>query len=457
MNIKLTQYFWGGPNHAISKGLSLSLIIFAVALMLRISFMLLMLSGIGSSHLVDIFPDTAKYISAGEYLLGSNYQGEPYLFLVGPGYPLFLAIFAMGFGWGYWLILIIQVILSSFSCVIIFRLAELLTRNLYISTISGLLVAVSLTAISLASAILSDALFLFFLAASLYLFVEGMTGDKWKACLWSGIAGGMATLVRSISMLFPALFILFALLLPLSMTAGNRKSMVIKSLVAAGIMIIIPGFWGLRNYATYGTFNVASSGYLAAKSYLMAKILVEGEKRHVSDFQNLRDSIYEVSMENYRAGHYKQDQDDNLAFIVSTIKKYPGVFLKYFLSTSLDNATAVSTLHPLQLPQFNRASAWMTKYFYRGFNNYAVLTVSLLGFFIYIKKSVRIAVILILPIIYFALFSGLTFGQGSRIFFPAIITQSVLVSVGILFFYDLSLIAKSSIKSKWKSLSIRLK
>ena len=431
-----------------SDSLRMPILIFAAALILRLLFMFIMFSDIGPGHLIDLYQDPIKYVNAADYLFGRADTGQYELFLVGVGYPFLIALLTAIFGDIYWPILVVQLILSSLSCVLIYKIGELLIKNRIIAAIAGFLAAVSITSISLANAILSETLFFFLFILSLYLFFKGLADNRWSTIIFAGIMGGLATLVRSVTMFYPVLLIVFALIYPVAKKAGERKRMLIKSAVVALIMITIPALWGLRNLEVHDTFTVSGTGVLATKTYLTGRVLISAQDRHVGKFTALRDSLYRSSLAAYEAGNYRQNQADDIEFIISTVKRYPSLFLKNYLLIVLDNATAVSGLQYLHLPRYTKFFENIDKYIHRGSNSPVVLVFSLIGFLILARKQLNISLILLLNVLYFALMSGITFGQGSRIFFPAMSTQSILAATAVLFFYDIVLIGRNFLFSR---------
>ncbi len=431
----------------VSIGLKAPLIIFGLALSLRLLFLILMLADVGASHLVDQFKDPVKYFTAADYLFGRAETGQYELFLVGAGYPFFIGICNTIFGHIYWPILLTQIILSSYSCVIIYKTAQLITRNPVIAMIAGILAAVSLTSISLANALLSETVFFFLFTFSLYLFFKGLIESRWRPIISAGICGGAAVLVRSVAMFYPVLFIVFALLFFAAGLSVKRKSVLVKAAIVALIMLFVPALWGLKNLNEHGAFTVSGTGVLAAKTYLTADILIDVQGRNVSDFPRLRDSLYQSSLAKYQVGDYQKNQSEDIEFIISAIKKNNSVFLEKYFSIVLDNATAVSKLQFVQLPGLTSFFNTLDKITRRSYNDPMVLVFSLVGFFIIARKNLNIALILLINIIYFAAMSGITFAQGSRIFFPALSTQSILVATTILFFYNLARAGRNSLLS----------
>ncbi len=427
-----------------------ALIIIAIAMILRVFYLLSMIAEHGSGNLVELIYDSKKYIMAADYLFGRGETGQYELYLVGLGYPFFLALCKTFFGQAYWLILIIQIILGSLSCALVYKTAQLLIKARAIAITAGVISVVSITSISLANALLTETLFFFLLTLSLYLFFKGLTENSWITMLSAGITGGLAVLVRSVIIFFPILLIVFALIFPLAMTISSRKQLVIKSVVAAVLMAIIPATWGFRNSTVHDTFTVSGTGIGAARLYLVAEVLFAGQERPQYEFKAYRDSLYESSLIDIQAGNYKKHNDENYDLFLSTLEKYPALFIKRYFLIILKNATAVSSLHYIQIPQFTGFFEFIER-LNRGFHNPVVLILSLGGFIILSRKKFNISLILLLIMLYFALMSGVTFGQGSRIFYPAMMVQSILVATTLLFFYDIVLLGKHSLMRKIKS------
>ncbi len=66
-----------------------------------------------------------------------------------------------------------------------------------------------------------------------------------------------------------------------------------------------------------------------------------------------------------------------------------------------------------------------------------MLILSLIGLAIIFRKNIKTALALGLFLMYFGLLSGVTFWQGSRIFYPAQVVQTILAATTLVFLYDL--------------------
>jgi len=404
----------------IGKG---PLMIYAIALVLRLLYLLVMLPQIGPEHIVNQMPDTATYIEAADYLFGRSLTGQYELYLAGVGYPLFLGICTMLFGKVYWLILLMQIMLSSLSCVFIYKIARLLIKIKIVSLIAGILAAISLTSISLANALLTETLFFFLFTLSLYLFFKGMSTNSWRRVIIAGVLIGLAVLVRSAVLFFPVLLVIFAVLFPVHGQVEGRRQLILKGIVAALIMVSIMSIWGIRNKVAHDSFTVSGTGMGAAQKYLAAGVLYITSPQSSQGFIAFRDSLYRESLTDFNSGNYAE---------------YHGNIRRM-----VDNITVTSALHHVQIPRYKEKYEAVEQKINYGFNNPLVLILTITGFFILARRDLNIAIILLMIPLYFALMSGVTFGQGSRIFFPAQAVQPIMVAVSLVFLYDLLLIGRN--------------
>lgn len=427
-----------------------SVLIFATAVIVRLIFFFVMMADLGADHLIDQYQDPIKYVRAAEFLFGRADDGLIDLYLVGPGYPFFVGLLTTVSGQTYWPVIIIQILLSAFTCVFIYRIALRLLGNTWIATVSGFLAALSPTSISLTNAIVSETLFFFLLVSAFYLFVGGIVQNRWKPIACAGIVGGLTVMVRSAALLFPFVLILIGLLIPHAERLITRKRIVANSALIALIMLVIPAMWGVRNLIVHDTFTVSSTGLLAAKTYLAAKVKIDGEHRHIRDFKHVRDSLYQVSLVNYERGRYKQDQAESMAMVLSTFKNYPALFIEHYFSMVFYNTTSVSSLQHVQIPGHDESMKTIERFVHGSFYNPAGLAVALLGFVVLLRLNRAGALILILPVLYFPLISGVTFGQGSRLIYPAMITQAILIATALVFLYDAAIAGWHTLKRQTK-------
>jgi len=411
------------------------LIIFGTAIVLRLIFLAFMYVQLGSEEIVKIIPDIVKYINAADYILYQNTDGVFNLYLVGPGYPVFLAIFRLIFGNAVWPILAVQILLSSVSCVLIYRIGLLLLNNSRISFPAGLIAAVSITSISLSNIVLTESLFFFLFSLSLFLLLKGFDSGGWPDFILSGIFGGLSVLVRSVTQFFPILIIFFAVIIPITRQSITRKQLIAKSIVSALLIILIAGAWGLRNQSRHDIFTVSGTGVIAAKVYLAAAVVHHYNPD--TNFLRLKDSLFEPQIINGRPETIRERHLGAQSFVRKVFKEHPGRFVKTYLSNIWDNITVGSYLHHMQLPEFKSTFRYLEKRVSRNNRSPIIPILTLAGFIILLlKNSKPAALVLLLIYLYYAILSGVTFWQTSRIFYPAQVSWAILVSVSLVRAYD---------------------
>ena len=113
------------------------------------------------------------------------------------------------------------------------------------------------------------------------------------------------------------------------------------------------------------------------------------------------------------------------------------MFIKQYFRIVLYNVTAISSLQNILVPSWKKTFNAFDEYVHRGYDDPAYIAFALIGFAVLWRKNRGVAAILLLNVFYFAFLSGVTFGQGSRIFYPALATESILVGTSLIFFYDI--------------------
>jgi 4-amino-4-deoxy-L-arabinose transferase-like glycosyltransferase len=413
----------------------LELIILAVAMIVRIVYFSLMTGQLIDAAIIHSLDDSRTYVNIARYILGTYAAGESDLLLAGPGYGLFLATLFKIFGFTSWPILILQSIFSSLSAVLIFRIAMILFKERPISLIAGLIAAVSATSFSLAVAILSDSLFFFLLVFSIYLFLRGLETSQWKYFISTGILIGLATLVRSVGLFFPVVLLIIAFLFSHNLLRNRRKLLLIRTILTGAIIIVIAFGWSFRNLIRHDIFTVSETGALASKHYLSARIIYEANKNR--RLIEIRDELAAPLEINGRPATPKETHDDALATARRTIAEHPGTFIYVMLLNIYENISMQNTLHAVQLPDYKDFFTWWTDHTTRKGKSFIIPLLTILGFIVLTRKGYLRPVLILASIyLYFALLSGVTFWQGSRVFYPGQLAWAVFVSAGLIQIYQ---------------------
>ena len=105
-----------------------------------------------------------------------------------PGYPAFLAAILWAF-WGSVLaVVLVQILVDSLSCVLVYKLGEMLGQGN--GFLSGILACLNLGMITYSHFVLNDSLFLFFFVLFLVGFVRYLRKPGWEGSVLLGMVLG---------------------------------------------------------------------------------------------------------------------------------------------------------------------------------------------------------------------------------------------------------------------------
>ena len=231
----------------------IQLTIFSAALITRIVSLLTLIPGkryLGS--------DSKLYLEIASNILNGNgfAANQTATAFVSPGYPIFLAICQTVFGENFLWASIIQCLFSSTTCVIIGKIAARMFGKT-VGLTAGLIAAFYYELIIFAAPqLLTEPLYIFFLAAAIYYLVSALTVAENKSRLFilSGICFGFAGLFRPLAV--PIVFSVCLFLSVIYFWHKNYKIFQPFLLLAACLLVMLP--WGIRNYLTLDHFTILS-------------------------------------------------------------------------------------------------------------------------------------------------------------------------------------------------------
>lgn len=167
-----------------------------------------------------------------------------------PVYPYFLAIIYSIFGLSnYTAVRIVQILISSLACVMIFLLSiDLFDKK--IAILAGFIGCFWPHFIYYSTTILRETLFCFLLICSVYFFNRIYQGKvDIKNLIISGIFAGIISLINSVSLAFIFLSFIYFFI----------KKNVKETLILCLIFFLVYSFWIIRNYKVFRTFIPAST------------------------------------------------------------------------------------------------------------------------------------------------------------------------------------------------------
>lgn len=342
-----------------------------------------------------------------------------------PGYPLFLALIFNIFGHNYQSVRIIQALLDSLNCLIIFYLGRSVF-NSNVGRIAAICYAFYTPPIIFTGLLYTETLFTLILSVSVFFMLLAFKRDNFLYWMLAGLFLGLAALISSRPVLMPFL-ILGALLLSRRPLKESMKS----SLIVLFFMLVSISPWTLRNYMATGKFilleNYNQDGtalWLATNPYGIMTWGDDRVKKMVSDMPL-----------NERAGYYQREAWKNL-------RRYPISYLK----NSIKRFTTLwVSSHGGHMSGLEKSflTLWKDKNWYILCCKISLLIVNTLfaalgftGLWLNRVSYRHGSFILMLPIIYFTILHTF-YVSSARLQLPAIPFMSVFAISALLMIFKL--------------------
>lgn len=420
----------GIPDSKPWPGARFYLIIFLTSLLLRVWFFSLMYSGVDSTKWQSLSPDIVHYSKSAE-AIAAGFNFDTYgVKTFGPGYPVFLAVIQTLSDHSPVIMLLLQLGLSSLVTVLLALLAYRITGDARVALLTGLLNAVSITAISLANIFLSETFFVALTAIGLLLSLRSFERRSLLLACLSGLCLGAAVLTRSIGVAFPLVVLVFAAL-------GDRQKLPARLRlsfvgIGAAVLTTVLGLSLTLDGKTVvaGAFPSAMARIIRAVDAREMQIsIVEATKRFENQCSGLADS---AKVDYYDA--YRTLAKQRFAQLLA---EKPFAVFRVFVGNINYNMHNEFSMMRVQLPSidpiYNKYRIWSEK---KGLN-YRVSLFALVGAVILlVRRQWQVCLPLVLIFGYFSVMSGFSDLQTSRIFYPAQIAWGILVSVALLAMYD---------------------
>ncbi|MBN2227636.1 MAG: glycosyltransferase family 39 protein [candidate division Zixibacteria bacterium] len=405
------------------------LILFVIAFGLRVGLLAVSLDQTSADYIAHHPSDSPEYVQLAEDIARLDISHENTLYMVGFGYALFLAgIFLIS---GHSLIcgLIVQIILSSIATVLIYKIGLLLFRRPLIATIAAVLNAVSLTSVTLSLSILSDTLFFFLLTLTVYLYVQCFSRPKLSRLLLLAVIIALATFVRSVGQFLPVVLFVAALVIPARYFVQSKGRGILYIGITMALALMVISVWALRNYAVHGTFSVAGTGIEAAGKYLGARVAANAsDSLSTGEYQEL--FRQEMTDNGSLTPSPKHRRDWYLARLSALFRADPILFVKTYVSIIGYNILAYDDNYHFRFPDYRHGLDTVVSWLRTCGINIMVFLLTLCGAAIlFYRKEYSAVIPLGLFYLYFALLSGFTFWQGSRIFYPAQLAGACFLAI----------------------------
>jgi len=426
---RVNTRFMSGDGHIV-------LVIFLIAFGLRFGMLMATLDQAPLADIAAHPSDSPEYIQLAEDFARFDLTHENILYMVGFGYALFLTSVFLLSGHSLLFALIVQILLGSLATVLIYKITLRLLKRPFVAVVAALINATSFTSMILSISFLSDTAFFFLLALSVHLFLESLKKPKLGRLLLMAALIALAAVTRSVGQFLPLLFAIVALLTPARYFSESKTRGVAYIGVTMALALMLISVWALRNYSVHNTFTVAGTGIEAAGKYLGARVAANiSDSLTTADYQ----AIFNREMtDNGRLTLTpRQRHDWYFNKLTELFRADPILFGKTYLSIIGYNILAYDDNYHYRLPDYRPQLGWCINLCRKlGINViFFFITMSGLAILIY-RKQVDAGILLGALYLYFAIPSGFTFWQGSRIFYPAQLAGAVFIAIVLELFWS---------------------
>jgi len=399
----------------------LPLILFLLALTVRLAYMIFMYHQLSDQQILTLTPDSTAYTRVAQELTRFQILDEDTVMMFGIGYSAFLSVCFLLFGLKAATVIIVQVLLSSLSCALLYKFGKELTDSKAVGFIAGGLLAVSFTSISLANIILSETLFLFLFLAGNLLFFQGLQREERKRIIWAGIFLGLAVLVRAAGQLWPIMLLVFIIFHPRRDKNRKWREQVFRRLKLAYpapliVLIIIAG-WIFRNYIVhdYPFYTFASAG---GPANVATWAIEKAEGRSAYDIRTEWAIAYQ-----HESGRERITRIDQYKMFSQQARRaiwqYPREVFNMYKSLVWENVTSVNELFRAQLLEYQWPIVDKVNIYLEYHFNYLFFWLGAAGILAMLVRLHWTAFLYTgCVFVYFALMAGFTHWQGSRLFYP---------------------------------------
>ena len=351
------------------------------------------------------------------------------------------------------LVLVVQSILDSFTCVIIFLCAGLLNKKYQLYT--GFFAAFSPLMIIISSQILSDTIFLFTFSCSLYFLLKYWRSKNSKICVYlSGLLLGASTFIRAAT--FPLIFLSIPIiyLVIRSHTSSNKKIFI--SLIFFVLISLIPvSYRWVNNIIYHDTYSLTSQsgshvaywmvpGVLSLSQNLDRKLSIDFVNKEINKNGGLTDNPYKDSKIMFDVSREILSKENIFYISYAWLRSSA---LNIIVSPILIDSRVRNMTHP-SFAQEGNIIKWMKSiiankdsliYFNILLLSFIVSLLSsvafIIGYCIFFKSNFNLSIISIFIIMFFCLITGPTLSPKYCLPYIPIILYLQAISVDKLFLF----------------------
>lgn len=210
-----------------------------------------------------------------------------------PLYPLFIGFFYFLFGAKPWIIIFVQILIDTGSCLLLF---SIISRqiNLRVAQVASAFYALDPFFIFYVNTLMSEIVFIFLCVVGLYFFSEAIRNEFSRkvtlSLMYSALFFGLATLTRPITLFLPVVVGLFFLIF---LQKRLKRAFTLSFLFAFSFLLILSP-WYVRNYIVFKKLSFSTAG---SYNFLLNHVAHYEMERSGRDYWTVRHSLIEEAEE----------------------------------------------------------------------------------------------------------------------------------------------------------------
>jgi hypothetical protein len=418
----------GWMHSAACSPIFLVVLVGLLALILRLAFVVEILQHRTRKEIIAFSRDSPGYLHlaqnlshTGAYALDNLESRFQALFRT-PGYPLFCAVVG-GKGLSLERILLAQAFLGALIPALTTLFVFSLLKKRFLSVCAGLASALSLTGIGLSGVIMVDLLFSTLFWFGFTLLYWGVVKRRSRLTYLAAAMFGLAGLVKPSMILWPAV----SILVYFELARFSGASFKLKEVGLVLLLQLVPTTaWSVRNYYVEGTFNLSTAAQETLREYLAARVQRAADKdtgRHGVGKKHTSDDLL---MEGVQPKHIAERQ---LSEALAIMRQYPFLTVRVWVQGMYHVWASSWNSLDVQLPPDTKLRSLLWRFrripYLSGRGSLLVLGFGIVSLFLpgrIFRKSHReenrLIIVLLLPVGYFAVLTGMTCWTGPRLIYP---------------------------------------
>ncbi len=410
--------------------------VFLAAVFLRLVMFAASNNQAGTQTVVDGCFDCRLYLNMAKGIVAGTPQVyEHGFFYFGPGFACFLAVLAFFFKSHIFPVVVVNIILSSSSCLLIYALARRLTDSYAMAMTAALLTATSYTSIVLSCCVMSDTLYFFVFLLALLVYLRALASGRWLLFIGAGILTGAAIMIRSVGQFWPLIMIGLAVAHrlwtdknPASPPTLRPRALILRVSVAVAIPILFMLGWMSHNYRVHGVFTMGiTSGNGPANVAAMTIERLSGVPAATTMNKWVQERKDAISATELSLG---ETYNVYLTHTRAVVDSLGWEVYKTYLSVMWENLNEISRLHRLLAPQYNEVTIPLEEFVMKHDLNHANFILSMPGLALLLwRRRWWLAVVLGGIYVYYAAMGGFFRWQYTRHFMPGQIAWAILIAV----------------------------